>query len=136
MQSFTPPLSYVLSFLLAIFFSFSWSRPVLDSCWFVLTCVELVLIRVDLCRTCVGWYWNRVDSCWLVLGVQFVFLRSFYIVVINKQKYCFERKSWIAMKAKKIMLSVLNHFWEKNTGIENIYKTGKKSTKCHVDSCY
>ena len=62
------------------------------------------------------------------------FLRSFigdvlFNVVINKQKYCFERKNWIAMKAKKIVLSLLYHFWEKNTGIENIYKTRKKSTK-------
>ena len=40
------------------------------------------------------------------------------------------------MKAKKIVLSLSYHFWEKNTGIENIYKTRKKSTKSHVDSCY
>ena len=41
-------------------------------------------------------------------------------VMINKQKYCFERKNWIAMKAKKIVLSLLYHFCKKNTGIENI----------------
>ena len=41
-------------------------------------------------------------------------------VMINKQKYCFERKNWIAMKAKKIVLSLLNHFCKKSTGIENI----------------
>ena len=55
--------------------------------------------------------------------------------VINKQKYCFERKSWIAMKAKKIVI-VLYCFWERYEGIENIYKTRKKSTKSHADSCY
>ena len=27
-------------------------------------------------------------------------------------------------------------FREKNTGIENIFKTRKKSTKSHIDSCY
>ena len=65
-----------------------------------------------------------------------VSLEMFCIVVINKQKYCFERKNWVAIQAKKIMLSFLYHFWEKNTGIENIYKTRKKSTKSRVDSCY
>ena len=64
-----------------------------------------------------------------------VSLEMFCIVVINKQKYCLARKNWIAMKAK-IVLSLLYHFWEKNTGIESIYKTRKKSTKSHVDSCY
>ena len=34
------------------------------------------------------------------------------------------------------MLSLLYHLQEKNTGIENIYKTRKKSTKSHVGSCY
>ena len=87
MQSSTPPLSQVLSFLLTTFVSFSWSRPVLnsccfmlthvgvvltcidsswlvsDSCWFVLTCVGLMLIRVD---SCVGLVLICVDSCWLV----------------------------------------------------------------------
>ena len=39
-------------------------------------------------------------------------------------------------QAKKIVLSLLYHFWEKNTVIENIFKTRKKSTKNHIDSCY
>ena len=42
-----------------------------------------------------------------------VSLETFCIVVINKQKYCFERKNWIAIQAKKIMLSLLYHFWKK-----------------------
>ena len=42
------------------------------------------------------------------------------IFLIPKQKYCFERKNWIAMKAKKIVLSLVYHFCKKNTGIENI----------------
>ena len=39
------------------------------------------------------------------------------------------------MKAKKIVI-VLYWFWERYEGIENIYKTRKKSTKSHADSCY
>ena len=66
MQSSAPSLSYVLSFLLAIFFSFSWSRPVLDSFCFELTRVGVVLTRVDSCRTRVDSCWTRVDLCWLV----------------------------------------------------------------------
>ena len=80
MQSSTPSLSQVLSLLLTMFFSFSWSRPVLDSCCFVSTRVDscwlvpdscwLVLIRVDSYRTLVDSCWLVlicVDSCWLVL---------------------------------------------------------------------
>ena len=68
-----------------------------------------------------------------------VSLEMFCIAVINKinkQKYFFERKNWIAIKAKKIVLSLLYYFWEENMGIKNIYKTSKNSTKSHVDSCY
>ena len=70
MQSSTPSLSYVLPFLLAIFFSFSWSRPVLDSFCFELTRVGVVLTRVDSCRT-------RVDSCWTRVGLVLICVDSF-----------------------------------------------------------
>ena len=69
MQSSTPSLSYVLPFLLAIFFSFSWSRPVLDSFCFELTRVGVVLTRVDSCRT-------RVDSCWTRVGLVLICVDS------------------------------------------------------------
>ena len=80
MRSSTPSLSQVLSFLLTMCFSFSWSRPVLDSCCFMSTRVDscwlvpdscwLVLICVDLCwlvLICVNSYWLVSDSCWPVL---------------------------------------------------------------------
>ena len=69
MQSSTPPLSYVLPFLLTKFFSFSWSRPALDSCCFMLTHVGVVLTRVRLLLTRVNSCWLVSDSCWLVLDL-------------------------------------------------------------------
>ena len=60
----------------------------------------------------------------------------FCMVVINKQKCCFKRKNCILHQAKKIVLSLLYYFWEKNTVIENMFKVGKKLTKNHVHSCY
>ena len=49
-----------LDFFYPYLFYFLWSRLVLDSCWFVLIRVGLVLISVKLVLI-------RVDSCWLVL---------------------------------------------------------------------
>ena len=37
-----------------------------------------------------------------------VSLEMFCIVVINKQKYCFERKNWIVMKAKCFLSSIIS----------------------------
>ena len=51
-------------------------------------------------------------------------------------KVLFCKKEFNCIKAKKIVLSLLYYFRGKNTGIENMCKTRKKSTKNHVDSCY
>ena len=48
----------------------------------------------------------------------------------------FCKKELNCIKVKKIVLSLLYYFWEKNAGIENMYKTRKKATKYHVDPCY
>ena len=58
----------------------------------------------------------------------------FCIAVINKQKCCFVRK--IELHQSQKVLSLFYYFWGKNTGIENMFKTRKKSTKNYVDSCY
>ena len=47
-----------------------------DSCWFVLTCVGLVLIRVDS-------YPTRVNSCWLVLDLCWLVSDSCWFVLIH-----------------------------------------------------
>ena len=51
----------------------------------------------------------------------------FYIVVINKQNYCFGRKNSIASRQKDSAF-LLYYFWEKNTVMEIMFRTRKKST--------
>ena len=56
-------------FIALKFWEESYLGPVLDSCWFVLTRVELVL-------TCVGLVLTHLDLCWLVLTrVRLVLIR-------------------------------------------------------------
>ena len=72
---------------------------------------------------CVGgcvdrWSSSQIRKCPFWIGLNEcsrcsfwkVSLEMFCIVVINKQKYWFERKNWNANKAKKIVLSLLNYF--------------------------
>ena len=51
----------------------------------------------------------------------------FCIVVINKQKYCFERKNRIVSKPKKIVLSLLYYFSVRESQISLKILTGKKA---------
>ena len=57
-----------------------------------------------------------------------------------KGSVLFCKKELNCIKAKKIVLSLSYYIWEKNyriyTGMENMSKTRKTSTKNHVDSCY
>ena len=62
----TPPTSYVWSFCSHIYSIFLWSRLVLGSCWFVLTRVGLMLVRVDVLIR-VRLVLIQVDLCWFVL---------------------------------------------------------------------
>ena len=52
----------------------------------------------------------------------------------------FCKKELNCIKSKKTVLSLLYYFWEKNTGLDNMFKTRKKSTKIMlilvITQCY
>ena len=74
-------------------------RTSVDSCWFVLTRVRLVLIRVDSCQT-------HVDSCWLVSDSCLFVLYS----CIRIDLICFVKVSLLLLKSYNIKVLVTFRF--------------------------